>query len=164
DGHMDWADGTQQLPDVKKFPEWIKVCRHFVAAHEQRLCFPLDSIRYADGLYPPYAREVIYPGVHSDVGGGYPPGDQGKARGGSGELLSQIVLHDLYAEAFAAGAPLTVPEEVLPDKLRQIQPARNMSTETDYEFALNGVLIDRFNAWRSTLGLAEESNPPTPSN
>jgi hypothetical protein len=164
DGHMDWADGTQQLPDVKKFPEWIKVCRHFVAAHEQRLCFPLDSIRYADGLYPPYAREVIYPGVHSDVGGGYPPGDQGKARGGSGELLSQIVLHDLYAEAFAAGAPLTVPEEVLPDKLRQIQPARNMSTETDYEFSLNGVLIDRFNAWRSTLGLAEESNPPTPSN
>ena len=164
DGHMDWADGTQQLPDVKKFPEWIKVCRHFVAAHEQRLCFPLDSIRYADGLYPPYAREVIYPGVHSDVGGGYPPGDQGKARGGSGELLSQIVLHDLYAEAFAAGAPLTVPEEVLPDKLRQIQPARNMSTETDYEFALNGVLIDRFNAWRSTLGLAEESPSQTPSN
>ncbi|NWD27310.1 DUF2235 domain-containing protein [Pseudomonas yamanorum] len=163
DGHMDWADGTQRLPDVKTFPEWIKVCRHFVAAHEQRLCFPLDSIRYADGLYPPYAREVIYPGVHSDVGGGYPPGDQGKARGGSGELLSQIVLHDLYAEAFAAGAPLTVPEEVLPDNLRQIKPARTMSTETDYEFALNEVLIDRFNAWRSTLGLAEENTPPTPS-
>ncbi|MDY7534307.1 DUF2235 domain-containing protein [Pseudomonas sp. Bout1] len=164
DGHMDWADGTQQLPDVKKFPEWIKVCRHFVAAHEQRLCFPLDSIRYADGLYPPYAREVIYPGVHSDVGGGYPPGDQGKARGGSGELLSQIVLHDLYAEAFAAGAPLTVPEEVLPDKLRQIRPARHMTLETKEEFDTTPLLIDRFNAWRSTLGLAEESNPPTPSN
>ena len=164
DGHMDWADGTQQLPDVKIFPEWIKVCRHFVAAHEQRLCFPLDSIRYADGLYPPYAREVVYPGVHSDVGGGYPPGDQGKARGGSGELLSQIVLHDLYAEAFAAGAPLTVPKTVVPDKLRQIKPERTMSTESDYEFVLDEVLIDRFNAWRNTLGLTEETTPPTPSN
>ncbi|WP_294736533.1 DUF2235 domain-containing protein [uncultured Pseudomonas sp.] len=163
DGHMDWADGTQRLPDVKTFPEWIKVCRHFVAAHEQRLCFPLDSIRYADGLYPPYAREVIYPGVHSDVGGGYPPGDQGKARGGSGELLSQIVLHDLYAEAFAAGAPLTVPEEMLPDKLRQILPKRHMTLNTKEEFDITPLLIDRFNAWRSTLGLAEENTPPTPS-
>lgn len=146
DGHMDWADGTQKLPDVKAFPEWIKVCRHFVAAHEQRLCFPLDSIRYADGLYPPYAREVVYPGVHSDVGGGYPPGDQGKARGGSGELLSQIVLHDLYAEAFAAGAPLTVPEAVLPDKLRQIQRARTMSTDNLKEFALHSMARPRANA------------------
>ncbi|WP_038995958.1 MULTISPECIES: T6SS phospholipase effector Tle1-like catalytic domain-containing protein [Pseudomonas] len=164
DGHMDWADGTQQLPDVKTFPEWIKVCRHFVAAHEQRLCFPLDSIRYADGLYPPYAREVVYPGVHSDVGGGYPPGDQGKARGGSGELLSQIVLHDLYAEAFAAGAPLTVPEAVLSDKLRQIQPSRKMDPGTGNEFDFSPILIDRFNAWRSTLGLVEESTAQTPPN
>jgi hypothetical protein len=163
EGHMDWADGTQALPDVKKFPGWIKVCRHFVAAHEQRLCFPLDSIRYADGRYPPYAREVIYPGVHSDVGGGYPQNDQGKARGGWGELLSQIVLHDLYAEAFAAGAPLTVPEAVVPDELRQIAPSRGMSAETDYEFALKEVLIDRFNAWRTTLGLTEETTSQTPS-
>ncbi|MDU8432982.1 DUF2235 domain-containing protein [Pseudomonas syringae pv. actinidifoliorum] len=164
DGHMDWADGTQQLPEVKTFPEWIKVCRHFVAAHEQRLCFPLDSIRYADGLYPSYAREVVYPGMHSDVGGGYPPGDQGKARGGSGELLSQIVLHDLYAEAFAAGAPLTVPEAVLPDKLRQIQPSRKMNPGTEREFYFSPILIERFNAWRSTLGLVEENTPPNPSN
>jgi hypothetical protein len=71
EGHMDWADGTQALPDAVQFSEWIKNCRHFVAAHEQRLCFPLDSIRYADGRYPAYAREVVYPGMHSDVGGGY---------------------------------------------------------------------------------------------
>lgn len=164
EGHMDWADDTLRLPDVNIFPEWVKVCRHFVAAHEQRLCFPLDSIRYADGRYPPYAREVVYPGVHSDVGGGYPPGEQGKARGGVGELLSQIVLHDLYAEAFAAGAPLTVPEAVIPEKLRQIQPSRSMSADSLKEFALEDLLIDRFNAWRTTLGLAEEHTPSTPSN
>ncbi|MDZ5431659.1 DUF2235 domain-containing protein [Pseudomonas fluorescens] len=43
EGHMDWADGTQALPDVGRFPGWIKDCRHFVAAHEQRLCFPFDE-------------------------------------------------------------------------------------------------------------------------
>ena len=157
DGHMDWADGTQPLPDATQFPEWIKTCVHFVAAHEQRLCFSLDSIRYANGHYPPYATEVIYPGMHSDVGGGYPMGDQGKARGGPGELLSQIVLHDLYAAAFAAGAPLTVPEVVVPEELRQIQPSRVMTTETNDEFMLEDVLIDRFNAWRTTLGLSDDT-------
>ncbi|MNF46173.1 hypothetical protein D3C84_273280 [compost metagenome] len=164
EGHMDWADGTQPLPDAGRFPGWIKDCRHFAAAHEQRLCFPLDSIRYADGRYPAYAQEVIYPGMHSDVGGGYPPGDQGKARGGPGEVLSQIVLHDLYAAAFAAGAPLTVPEAVVPDELQQIQPSRKMDPATGNEFDFSPLLIDRFNAWRSTLGLAEQSPAQTSAN
>ncbi|MCO7568224.1 DUF2235 domain-containing protein [Pseudomonas sp. S 311-6] len=157
-GHMDWADGTMPLPDAARFPEWIKHCRHFVAAHEQRLCFPLDSIRDEAGHYPGYAREVVYPGMHSDVGGGYPPGDQGKARGGPGELLSQIALHDLYAAAFAAGAPLTVPEAVVPEELRQIKPVRKMDPVTGNEFDFSQELVHRFNAWRSvTLGLAEPS-------
>ncbi|BAU74186.1 T6SS phospholipase effector Tle1-like catalytic domain-containing protein [Metapseudomonas furukawaii] len=155
-GHMDWADGNLPLPCAERFPGWIKDCRHFVAAHEQRLCFPLDSIRTEAGHYPPYAREVLYPGVHSDVGGGYPPGAQGKARDGQAELLSQIALHDLYAAAFAAGAPLAVPEAVVPEELRQIKPARQMSLETKEEFDITPGLVHRFNAWRSaTLGLSE---------
>ncbi|MCU9949055.1 T6SS phospholipase effector Tle1-like catalytic domain-containing protein [Pseudomonas sp. PDM13] len=155
-GHMDWADGTLPLPSAERFPGWIKDCRHFVAAHEQRLCFPLDSIRDEAGHYPPYAREVVYPGVHTDLGGGYPPGDQGKARGGQGELLSQIALHDLYAAAFAAGAPLMVPEVMVPEELRQIKPLRQMSLDIKEEFDITPSLIRRFNAWRSsTLGLSE---------
>lgn len=158
EGHMDWADGTQSLPDSARFPGLIKVCRHYVAAHEQRLCFALDSIRYTDGYYPDFAREVIYPGMHSDVGGGYAPGAQGKARGGQGELLSQIVLHDLYAAAFAAGAPLTVTQ--LPDALLQIQPQRQMSQAVQQEFEISAQLIERFNAWRHTLRMHEEARCP----
>lgn len=158
-GHMDWADGTMPLPDAGRFPGWIKDCRHFVAAHEQRLCFPLDSIRYDTGHYPTYAREVLYPGVHSDVGGGYVVGEQGKARGGQGELLSQIALHDMYAAAFAAGAPLTVPEGGVPEELRQIKPARDMKSGTVLEFDVDPLLVSRFNAWRSaTLGLGSGSS------
>ncbi|MCK1143576.1 DUF2235 domain-containing protein [Providencia stuartii] len=44
-GHFDWANGTQQLPDEKRYPDFVRCCRHFVAAHEQRLCFPLDTVR-----------------------------------------------------------------------------------------------------------------------
>ncbi|WP_285152117.1 T6SS phospholipase effector Tle1-like catalytic domain-containing protein, partial [Serratia ureilytica] len=77
EGHMGWADDTMELPDNGL----IKKCTHLVSSHEQRLCFPLDSICRSDGTYPSYATEVVYPGMHSDIGGGYPPGDQGKAVG-----------------------------------------------------------------------------------
>lgn len=158
EGHMDWADGTQGLPDEARFPGWIKQALHGVAAHEQRLCFPLDSIRYANGRYPSYAKEVVYPGVHSDVGGGYPHGEQGKARGTPGELVSQIVLHDMYAAAFAAGAPLLVSEAVVPKALQQIPPSRTFDAAVRDEFKVSEQLVTRFNHWRTTLGL---DTPPT---
>jgi hypothetical protein len=159
DGHMGWANNTQLLPNEKRFPHLIKCCRHFVAAHEQRLCFPLDSVCRPGGGYPPATQEVIYPGMHSDIGGGYPPGDQGKGLVGGqsddpnypGNLLSQIILHDLYAAAFAAGAPLTVMENSIPDELRLMKPSRVMPSSTFQEFDINKSLVKRFNAWRQTI-------------
>lgn len=153
-GHMSWADGNQELPASSL----VKRCLHLVASHEQRLCFPLDSIRRESGDYPVNSVEVLYPGVHSDQGGGYPPGDQGKASSknnieGDGLLLSQIALHDLYADAFAHGAPLKVPEEVLPVTLSRDR-WRAMDTDLVKEFDVSPTLINRFNAWRQvTLGL-----------
>ncbi|WP_147475198.1 DUF2235 domain-containing protein, partial [Pseudomonas syringae] len=148
DGHMDWADDSQLLPDATRFPNLVKHCRHFVAAFEQRSCFPLDSIRNEDGNYPANTYEVVYPGVHSDVGGGYPMNDQGKARGGTNELISQITLHDMYAAAFAIGAPFQVPEVALPKTLEPERSWRVISPATDKEFELSEELVNRFNAWR----------------
>jgi len=88
-GHMDWADDSQLLPDAAKFPNFVKCCRHFVAAFEQRSCFPLDSIRNEDGQYPLNTYEVVYPGVHSDVGGGYPQNFQDMAP----SITSLVRLH-----------------------------------------------------------------------
>ncbi|BAN45900.1 DUF2235 domain-containing protein [Metapseudomonas resinovorans] len=162
-GHMDWADDSQLLPSAAKYPNLVKCCRHFVAAFEQRSCFPLDSIRNEDGQYPANTLEVVYPGVHSDVGGGYQKNDQGKARGGTQELISQIALHDLYAEAFAAGAPLQVPEEVLPEELKDETTWRRMAPGTRREFDISPQVIERFNAWRHTLGgLPAESSGDAP--
>lgn len=154
EGHMSWADDTMELPDDKTYGGLIKKCVHLVSGHEQRLCFPLDSVRRGNGKYPPYATEVVYPGMHSDLGGGYPPGDQGK---GNDEfdrfLLSQISLHDMYANAFQAGAPLKVPEPSLPEDMKNAS-WRAMEPTVQLEFAVSPELIKRFNAWRElTLNL-----------
>ncbi|UDQ79066.1 DUF2235 domain-containing protein [Erwinia rhapontici] len=154
EGHMGWADGTQELPAEKVYGGLIKRCVHLVSSHEQRLCFPLDSIRRTDGRYPANSEEVLYPGMHSDLGGGYPPGDQGKANGpDDGLLLSQIALHETYAAAFSAGAPLKVSKDALPDSLKK-DIWRQLNPELQSEFIIDPLLVQRFNAWRSlTLNL-----------
>ncbi|WP_456311527.1 T6SS phospholipase effector Tle1-like catalytic domain-containing protein, partial [Serratia proteamaculans] len=154
EGHMGWADGTQELPAEKVYGGLIKRCVHLVSSHEQRLCFPLDSIRRTDGRYPANSEEVLYPGMHSDLGGGYPPGDQGKGNGlNDGLLMSQIALHEIYAAAFAAGAPLKITPDALPEDLKKDQ-WRIMQDEISDEFFIYPTLVIRFNAWRSlTLNL-----------
>lgn len=144
EGHMGWADDAMELPDNGL----IKHCVHFVSSHEQRLCFPVDSICRHDGTYPSYAQEVIYPGMHSDIGGGYPPGDQGKATAmNDGGLLSQIALHEMYASSFNAGAPLKVRKSSLPDDMLNDE-WRVIDAEQLLEFVISPDLIIRFNSWR----------------
>ncbi|MCT4716590.1 DUF2235 domain-containing protein [Enterobacteriaceae bacterium H18W14] len=159
EGHMGWADGTMELPDSGL----VKRCVHLVSAHEQRLCFPLDSICRTDGSYPAGSVEVVYPGMHSDIGGGYPPGDQGKANEGSDRsLLSQILLNDVYSAAFDSGAPLKVPIVALPNELKK-DAWRVIPTEVSHEFDISPELVKRFNSWRQlTLGLTESNDEISP--
>ncbi|MEQ5206798.1 DUF2235 domain-containing protein [Proteus sp. fly-1067] len=153
-GHNGWASGTQQLPKSSL----VKNICHLVAAHEQRQCFTVDSIRTPEGHYPPNSVEVIYPGVHSDIGGGYPAGDQGKARNQHKELLSQITLHDMYAAAIDAGAPLLFSSKSI-DLVPNIKKEYSflvMGDELFDEFAISEDLVDKFNSWR-TYTLPEQS-------
>lgn len=166
-GHMSWADGSMRLPDGDtRLPDdrrFLERCVHLVSAHEQRASFPLDSIRRCDrradgslakdgqSRYRANTEEFVYPGMHSDVGGGYPPGDQGKAPTEQGLLMSQIPLHHMYAEAFEAGAPLRVPETALPIELLEKEPWRKMSGESRAEFAIKDELVPRFNAWQKQV-------------
>ncbi len=108
---MDWADNTQLLPDAQRFPELVKCCRHFVAGFEQRSCFPLDSIRNENGQYPANTYEWCTPVCIRMWAAATRKMTRAKLVKVLDELVSQIVLHDLYAAAFAAGAPLQVPEE-----------------------------------------------------
>ncbi|AUH49535.1 hypothetical protein CXB49_01110 [Chromobacterium sp. ATCC 53434] len=91
--HRDWASDL-------RIPSEVKRCVHLVAAHEVRQAFPLDSIAY-QGSYPENSLEVIYPGVHSDIGGGYYPDEQGRSI-----EYTKIPLREMYLEAIKAGVPL----------------------------------------------------------
>ena len=106
-GHSGWAKPTNL--QMKK--DYAHYCVHMVAMHEFRSHFPLDTIE-VDGEPPSNSREFAYPGSHSDVGGGYAPGDLGIAVGstpreGDALKLSQIALNHMYACAVAANVPMT---------------------------------------------------------
>jgi hypothetical protein len=95
-----WANGTLDIvPSVERTV-------HLCAAHEIRINFPLSTGRIGAKQYPTNCIEKVYPGAHSDVGGGYDPGCQGKAVGSRTKLLSQMPLLDMYREAQFSMVPL----------------------------------------------------------
>lgn len=106
-GHADWAE-TRYLRILPK----VENCLHFVAMHELRKNFPLDTIAMSDTSMPENCHEYAYPGTHSDIGGGYAPGELGNCVGtseaeGDALKLSQITLNHMYECALVAGVPMS---------------------------------------------------------
>lgn len=100
DGHAAWADAETVL----RIPEDIR-CVHIVAAHEIRRSFPLDSIS-VKGAFSSSFEEIVVPGMHSDIGGGYEPTEQGKGTETDGhDMLSRIPLIYMYKKARLANVP-----------------------------------------------------------
>jgi hypothetical protein len=107
-GHSGWAQA-----EFLRIPSIVENCVHFVAMHELRRNFPLDEIGI-NGTMPPRCHQYAYPGAHSDVGGGYAPGELGVSVGenkknGDSLKLSQIPLNHMLDCAVAAGAPMRKP-------------------------------------------------------
>lgn len=99
DGHADWADDLQ-------VSEVVSQCVHLVAGHEIRNSFPLDSALHGMS-YPQGVTEMVFPGVHSDVGGGYRQGE-----GGKHSLLSRVPLRIMLDRAVKAGVPLSTLDQL----------------------------------------------------
>lgn len=144
-GHQGWGDESlMTIPD----PGEVEQCVHLVAAHEARASFPVDLARRPHA-YQSNCLEVVYPGMHSDVGGGYGLYTQGKGtyfsdgRVGHAQAdkLSQIPLNDMYERAVAAGVPLRSREELDDARL------------TD-DFAIRPQLQAAFDAYMAATGLA----------
>jgi hypothetical protein len=81
-------------------PQAVERCVHYIAAHELRFSFPLDLIR-KNGALKPHWVEAVYPGVHSDVGGGYEPLCQNIPNS-----YSRIPMRDMMREAVRSGVRL----------------------------------------------------------
>ncbi|MBB5409211.1 hypothetical protein HDG34_003152 [Paraburkholderia sp. HC6.4b] len=84
-------------------PDAVENCLHLVAAHDIRTAFALTKV----GSNAGQCREIVYPGVHSDVGGGYRPGEQGRS-----DMLARISLNRMRLEAAKAGVPFTPPADL----------------------------------------------------
>ena len=101
DGHSDWGNKLEINPTVEEV-------RHFIAAHEMRNSFPVESVsilRANKISKPSHFHETVYPGVHSDVGGSYAPGEGARADFPS-ENLGLIPLVHMYNYALRQGVPL----------------------------------------------------------
>jgi len=126
-GHLSWA---RRILDP--LPPCVRTGRHFVAAHEQRMNFPVTTLEGSSGF-----KEMYFPGVHSDVGGGYAPGESGKARRGQASLLSQIPLVFMYKEALVEGVALKDFDE--------------LESEVRDDFLIDHLLAVSWNAYRNAL-------------
>lgn len=144
DGHASWAS------DIR-IPAMALRCVHHIAAHEVRNSFPLDTL-LEGGRYPSNAVEVVYPGVHSNVGGGYRPGEGGRLSSPFG-MLSAIPLLAMYDEAYKAGVPLRSLQ-----RLRQTNRPEDLAIYLDFHPAkpedqtIRQTLITRFNHYMKTVG------------
>lgn len=141
DGHGAWADGLA-------IPALVKQCVQMMAAHEVRNSFPLDSLQRGQ-TRASNCKEMVFPGVHSDVGGGYRPGEGGKGTASKASadvpadnnlVLSRIPLRAMYDEAVAAGVPL------------RKQTAGNRSQDNLDDFDMSPVLVDRYNHYMNLAG------------
>jgi len=137
DGHGAWADAEDSL----RVPAGVK-CLHLVAAHEVRRSFPVDSIS-VKGQLADSCEEIVVPGVHSDIGCGYCPGEQGRGRDADGaDMLARIPLLMMYKTARLNGVPL------------KLELANGQAQS---RFALKPEAIKAFNAYIATC---RETNGP----
>nr|WP_197071483.1 DUF2235 domain-containing protein [Massilia sp. JS1662] len=133
DGHSDWGN----MLDINPMVEEV---RHFIAAHEIRNSFPVDSVsclRKNGVSKPEHFYETVYPGVHSDVGGSYAPGEGGRATSPS-ENLGVIPLMHMYNYALAKGVPL--------------RPVLQWADMHKADFSMNPDLLVTYNYYVKTLG------------
>nr|WP_282575877.1 DUF2235 domain-containing protein [Acinetobacter schindleri] len=80
----------------------VKNCLHLVAGNELRFAFPVDSIHIDEKLANPRTwKEIVYPGMHSDVGGGYEPSSQTISNN-----FARIPLKDMLESAENSGVKI----------------------------------------------------------
>lgn len=132
DGHQDWG-GKMAIPHM------VEEVRHFIAAHEIRNSFPVDSVSVlADGKVdkPAQFHESVFPGVHSDIGGSYRPGEGARSVDPE-EKLGLIPLHTMYQYALDKGVPL--------------QPRTSWEDFNQGDFAVGKLLLERYNYYQTKV-------------
>lgn len=108
--------------------ERVERCVHYVAAHELRFSFPVDLIR-RDGALSGDWLEKTYPGVHSDVGGGYEPKEQGIDNN-----YARIPMRDMMREGQLHGSRIMGYEDIRKVNFPLFQERFECKPETEAAF------------------------------
>ena len=136
-----WFDGHNAYGGRLRIPPMVKDVRHIVAGHENRNSFPLDSVTVLqrDGTFfkPSHFHEYVFPGVHSDVGGSYSPGEGGKHPSGL-RKLGLVSLRMMYEFALSAGVPMV--------------PSTAWNDDISEDFMTDGQVEKDFSYYQSKLG------------
>lgn len=149
-GHEAWGE-TQNL----RLSPRVGHCEHYVAMHEQRESFPLEDIQSPGDAMPPHCRQFRFPGMHSDVGGGYLPEEQGKNGADDENKLARLPLNMMYQAALAANVPLDSTNAAVLDGWDAFAISKQLRSDYDAFLQANGTgeraitdcLIDIL-AWR----------------
>ncbi len=98
-----WVESPVKLPYVTNNPD-IRAGRHAVSIDERRAFFrnhlwrrPKDP---AKAWGPQNVKQVWFPGVHCDVGGGYPESESGLSKIALNWMLQEAKLEGLLVDAF----------------------------------------------------------------
>jgi uncharacterized protein (DUF2235 family) len=97
-----WIENPLHLPYVSNNPD-IEVGRHAVAIDERRAFFRTELFRPSvDPAKPGGPKDLLqvwFPGVHCDVGGGYPEAESGISKIALGWMLDQAKAHGLLVHS-----------------------------------------------------------------
>lgn len=109
-----WIWNYRTLPNTAHNPA-VKHVRHAVSIDECRACFRTNLFHPKDPNQHESCVEVWFPGVHADVGGGYPEEESGLAK-----ISLQWMLHE--AEAKELRLDRTIAESLLGAEKGQSRP------------------------------------------
>ncbi len=111
---------------------------HLIAEDEYRANFDLTSALQQSTIdYPPASategkiEEVLCPGVHSDIGGGYSAGEM--EHGLKSDQLARIYLHKMYQTGLEYGVPFW-PEGELVKKAEDLIGVWNISSQLQQQY------------------------------
>ena len=141
DGHWSWAS-----PENLVVPDNIR-CVHYIAGNEARACFPLTMTEHQGNH-----TLKLYPGAHSDVGGGYGFMEQGKYD------MSVIPGREMYDEAISAGTPFKnlMPYDINQMKLDDVHTLYGeILAHHDFFTAFNAIKDDMSKMLKG-VGIAQE--------